>query len=116
MSSLDSDTEANLEQQLNRNLTRIQNRYADYVDCILTIVEERGISAERLSAYLLNLRAFNDDRDGIILADLKAEIDNAGSVIKIFKILSKKHASFLDFVIFLRAFARNMAKMKSMKI
>ena len=100
LSLLDSDTKANLEQQLNYNLKIIQDKYANYVDCILTSVEESGVSAERFGAYLLNLPAFNTNRDGIILADLKDEIENADSVIKIFNILSTKHASFLDFHIF----------------
>ena len=113
MSSLDSDTEADLEQQLNRNLKQIQGQYADYVDCILTIVEENGVSAERLSAYLLNLCAFSNDRKEVILSDLRAEIESAGSVIKIFNILSTKYASFLDFDIFqsiLKKYGRNESR------
>ena len=95
MSSLDSATEANLEQQLNRNYRAITRQYADYVDCILTIVEEKGVNAERLSAYLLNLSAFKECSESE-----KIEIENAGSVVKIFKLLSRKYASFLDYEIF----------------
>ena len=71
------------------------------MDCVLTIVEEKGVTAERLSIFLLNLRAFTDDKYPVpILSGMRAEIRNAGSVIKIFDILSSKYASFLDYNIF----------------
>lgn len=40
MSSLDSDTEADLRQLLNCNFKN--SSYVDYVDCVLMIVEEKG--------------------------------------------------------------------------
>ena len=110
MSSLDPDMEASLRQQLNRNYRAIMRQYANYVDCILTIVEEKSISAERLSAYLLNLCAFKNSREEKMLHDMKIEIEKAGSVVNIFNLLSLKYASFLDYEIFqsiLQHYGRN---------
>ena len=46
----------------------------------------------------------------MMLSDMRAEIENAGSVIKIFNILSSKYASFLDYDIYkriLKKYGRN---------
>ena len=89
-----------LEHQLNLNLKLIQRQYADYVDCILTIVEEKGVSARRLSSYLLNLPASTDKKKLQLLSNLKAELHKAEEVTDIFILLSTKYASFLDYEIF----------------
>ena len=99
-SPLDSDIELNLEHQLDQNLKMIHKQYAAYVDCILTIVEKKGITARRLSAYLLNLPAFSNNKDKMLLSDLKAELKEAEEVTDIFMLLSSKYASFLDYEIF----------------
>ena len=99
MSTLDSDAEADLEQQLNRNHRTIITQYANYVDCILTIVKDR-VTADQLGTYLLSLRAFKGPGEEKMLCDLRAEIENAESVYKIFNLLNTKYASFLDYEIF----------------
>ncbi len=97
-SSLDSDVELDLEQQLDLNLKQIQKQYALYVDSIQTIVENTGVTAKRLSSYLLNLPASttDDEKKLRLLSDMKAELQKAEDIIDIFISLSSKYASFLN--------------------
>ena len=103
MPPLDSATEAVLQRLLYRNLRRIKKQYAAYVDCVLEIVEEKGISARRLSAFLLNLPAYtssSDDQEFKRLSGLKDDLQKADTVPDIFFLLNSKYASFLDYDIF----------------
>lgn len=90
-----------LRQQLNRDLKRIEKKYADYVDCIRAIVEEKGISTEQLSSYLINLPAFTDNRKKPqLLSDIRSEFQKEQSIAGIFSLLSSKYSCFIDYDIF----------------
>ena len=89
-----------LEQQLDINLRHIQTHYACYVDCVRAIVKEKGVSAEELSSFLINLQASITTKKLRLLSDLKAELQKAEKITDIFILLSTKYASFLDYDIF----------------
>lgn len=91
-----------LEQQLEVNLEQITNRYASYVNCILTSLQAKQISVSNLRSSLLNLTAF---RSGFkeqckLLLGVKAELDEADTINKIIDVLSCTCSSFLNFKIF----------------
>ena len=101
--SLDSATLEDLEQQLDLELQHITNRYASYVHCIRKSIKEKGVTAEDLCAYLMNLRAFkpgNRKQMPVLLSGMRDELERAKTIDKIFIILSDKCASFLNFEIF----------------
>ena len=89
-----------LEQQLDINLRHIQTHYACYVDCIRAIIEEKSISAEQLSSFLINLPASISTKKLRLLSNLKAELQKAEKITDIFILLTTKYASFLDYDIF----------------
>ena len=100
---MDPDIEMDLEQQLDRNFKVIGRKYADYLDCICTILEEKGVTAQKLNAYLLYLPAStkedNDKSNFHLLSHIKAELRSATELTDIFVLLSSKY-SFLDCDIF----------------
>ena len=100
--SLDSATLEDLDQQLDLNLQHITNCYASYVHCIRKSIKEKGVTAEDLCAYLMNLRAFKrgHQEKTTLLSERKDELEKAQTIDKIFTILSAKCASFLNFEIF----------------
>ena len=92
-----------LEQQLDLELQHITNRYASYVHCIRKSIKEKGITAQDLCAYLMNLRAFkpkNRKKMPGLMSAMRDELERAKTTDKIFIILSDKCASFLNFEIF----------------
>lgn len=112
---LDPDVEMDIEQQLQLNHKVIQTKYAAYVDCIRSILEEKGVTAKQLSAYLLYLTASTsteDERKLQLLSDMKTELQKAELVVDVIISLSTQYASFLDYDIFeriLKRFAPNKA-------
>ena len=53
----DKDLKENLEFILEINLQEIIAKYASYVDCLQDAIEDKGITPEKLRAYLLTLSA-----------------------------------------------------------
>lgn len=101
MESLSPSVKMDLEQKLNLNLKIIKKQYAAYLDRILVIVQEKGITAKRLSFYLLSLSASADDKRKLqLLFDMKNELKEVEDVTDIFTLLGSKYASFLDYDIF----------------
>ena len=81
----------------------IQKKYASYVDCVCTIIENKGVTAKKLSAFLLTLPAstsISDDQKFKKMSDLKDDLKGAQTVADVFFILNSKYASFLDYEIF----------------
>ena len=108
ISSLDPDICMDLEQQLQDNLEQITTRYASYVDYILTSIKAKNISVSDFRSYLLSLTAF---RPGCkeqckLLSGMKAELDEADTINKIFDLVNCKCASFFDTKIFERLVIR----------
>ncbi len=84
---------------LDHHLKDLIYRYASYVKCILTSIEERGISHERLSNYLLSMSAFRTHpgrEDLMLFYSLKDDFDGADAMSRIFITLSIEYASFLN--------------------
>ena len=102
ISSLDPDIRMDLEQQLEMNLEQIIGHYASYAHYILTSIQAKGIGANSFRSYLLNLTAF---RPGCreqckLLSGMKAELDEADTINKIFDLVSCNCASFFNIKIF----------------
>ena len=92
-----------LEFILRKNLKEIIVKYASYVDCLRSILEEKGVSPEALRSYLLSLPATNKSCKGqnlTLLSDKEAELQRCDSVTDIFNFLTTKCASFLNYDIF----------------
>ena len=99
--SLDPDIRLDLEQQLEKNLEEITTCYTSYTDYIHMSIQAKGVSVSEFRSYLLKLTAF---RPGCkeqckLLSGMKAELDEADTIDKIFDILSCECA-FFDFKIF----------------
>ena len=100
---LNPDIEMDLEQQLKLNHEIIQTKYAAYVHCICTILEDKDITARQLTTYLLYLPALTKTADKgkmQLLMDMKAELQKAEKITDIFISLSTRYHSFLDYNIF----------------
>ena len=102
MSSLDSDILMDLEQQLEKNLEHITRNYASYAHYILMSIKAKGVSVTDFRSYLLNLTAF---RPGCreqckLLSGMKAELDEADTINKIYDLVSCNCASFFNYEIF----------------
>ena len=102
ISSLDPDICMDLDQQLQDNLEQITTRYASYADYILTSIKANNVSISDFRSYLLSLTAF---RPGCkeqckLLSGMKAELDEADTINKIFDLVNCKCASFFDTKIF----------------
>ena len=64
-------------------------------------LQANGVTAEDLSANLLNFSAFNHTKQEIILLSAhKAELERANNLYEVFSILSTEYASFLNYDIF----------------
>ena len=91
-----------LEQQLQSNLKQITRRYAFYTDHILTSIKAKGVSVIDFRSYLLNLTAFQPGckEQCKLLSGMKAELDEADNINKLFDLVSCKCASFFNYEIF----------------
>ena len=90
VASLDAGIKSDLTQQLRRNYKAIGEKYASYVRCIRTLLNEKGVSAADLCADLLNLPFFKSNP---IVA---AKLTKANSVNAIFIVLASV-CSFWDY-------------------
>ena len=102
ISSLDPDIRMDLEQQLEMNLEQIFGRYASYAHYILMSIKAKGISVTDFRSYLLNLAAFQSgsNEQCKLLSGMKAELDEADTINKIFDLVSCNCASFFNIKIF----------------
>jgi hypothetical protein len=99
--SLDPDTKADLRRQLNRELRNINMLYTIYVNCIRRSLKEKGVDPKDLCCDLMNFPAFNrSDQSLSLVSAHEAELEKAGDINKIFSILSREYASFLNYHIF----------------
>ncbi len=100
---MDPDIEMDLRFILRRNLKDITKKYAFYVDCLRTVLEEKGVTAEALHSYLLSVSAFSSSCSGhrlALVSDNKHELEKAETVRDIFDFLTTECASFLNCEIF----------------
>ena len=100
LSSDDPDVRMHLE----INLDEIITKYASYVACLRSIIEEKGVSPEELCSYLLSLSAFSKSFKGqklALMSDMKSELNKKNDkIIDIFDFLTTEYASFLNYDIF----------------
>ena len=90
---------ADLRQQLDHSLKDLIYRYASFVKCILTSIEQIGVSHERLAKYLLSIPAFTTHpgkEELMLFSNLKDEFESADALSRIFITLSIEYASFLN--------------------
>ena len=80
----------------------IVEQYADFVSCVCKSIDSnKDVSVEDLHLYLLNKSAFNNENQQVmLLSDVSDELQEAATVHDIFKFLSVRFASFLNFEIF----------------
>ena len=102
LSSLNSDIHTDLELQLQKNLADITRRYASYAAHILASIKVKGISVTDFRSFLLNLTAFQPGckEQCKLMSGMKAELDAADDINKIFDLLSCNCASFFNYEIF----------------
>ena len=91
---LDPDIKFKLKFQLDENLKNIKQKYAYFVTCLCQCVKDRGVTTETLCTFLSNTSPF--DTDG----DLAVKLQAAGTVNKIFDLVSTNGASFFHYDIF----------------
>lgn len=72
-------------------------KHASYVSCILTSLKDKGVSAKKLSVFLLYLPAFNPlaEKKHPLLFDVRDELKKAATIEEIFITLSDV-CSFFD--------------------
>ena len=96
-----------LKQQLKHNYKTIRFQYSSYINCIRTSLEKKGVTVKNLSFYLLTLPAFDctcdiddEDEDFKLMSQRKEEVEGAGDITDIIKIINSEYASFLEYDIF----------------
>ena len=98
---MDDDVRENLEIQLDRGLKKIGQLYAVYVTRIREALEAKKKKPGDLSTDLLNVPAFNHDKQArMLLSTHKTQLMAAKTLNDIFKLLSIEYASFLNYEIF----------------
>ena len=92
-----------LVEKLKSNRERIQEKYASFVVSLCEAIEATGVSLKKFRLYILGLSAFESTHDSeqpILLDDVKAKIENADSINKIFEVLTTDCCSFINVGIF----------------
>ena len=69
-----------LKQQLEKNLYKINDRYASYVRCIKLCLLSKEINAKDLRTYLLSLTAFKYNQDVKLLSSIRSQLEKAGDL------------------------------------
>ena len=97
-----ADILMDLEQQLEKNLEHITRNYASYAHYILMSIKAKGVSVTDFRSYLLNLTAFRPGcrEQCMLLSGMKAELDEADTINKIYDLVSCNCASFFNYEIF----------------
>ena len=88
---------------LEQNLKAITRKFASYVDCVRTCIEEKGVTPEALSSFLMSLSAFSSSYKGeklALMSERKSELKQANTIIDIFDLLITEYSSFLNYDIF----------------
>lgn len=84
MPFLNPDVHTDLRYQLERNLVEIKRRYASYVRCVRQSLQNNGVSAEDLCAYLLDFDAFqcsqNNETGLMLFSGKRAQLERASSI------------------------------------
>ena len=80
----------------------IAQSFASYSFCVLTCLELKPVTVEKLCAYLLSLPSFTCGQDSanqslMLLSTKKAKLEEARSIAQIFKILNSECCSFLNY-------------------
>jgi hypothetical protein len=100
---LDPEVQEDLQHILKLNRKKIITQYAHYVSSLCDYVVERGVSVERLRTFLLKLPAFTsdeEDQEYMLLSGVEEKLERADSIYKIFDVLGKECASFLNYDIY----------------
>ena len=90
----------NLEYQLRRRNDKIQTQYALFKSCIITCVKREGVDVADLRSFVLELPAFANDSQPILLHGIKEELHQATTINEIFDLIGEKCASFFHYEIF----------------
>ena len=99
--SLDPHTRRDLQMKLEEELESITTLYSRYVRHIRKSLEAKGISASDLSSDLLTVTAFDHvEQKFMLLSTHQEELEGAADLHKIFNLLVKHYASFLNYRIF----------------
>ena len=97
IASLDSDTLADLEQQLDDELQHITWRYGCYVSCIRETLEGKGLDVKKFCSDLKTLSAFNHTRQKRQLVSAhETDLNNAVDFVDVVDLLAREYASFLN--------------------
>ncbi len=102
---LDPDTKRDLKRQLDHNRREIQEKYASFVVSLYGAVEATGVTLNKFRLYLMGLSAFESEHEGkgeqpIILDSVKAQIENANSIVGIFETLTTDFCSYINIGVF----------------
>ena len=100
---LDADTILDLKLQLECNRKKIKEKYASFAVSLCEAIETTGVSLKKFRLYILGLSAFESQHDSeqpILLDDVKAKIEKADSIHKIFEVLTTDCCSFINVDIF----------------
>ena len=100
---LDPDTFWDLRRQLKRNYQKITSRYASFGVRLRQAVTATGVTLEDFRHFLLGLSPYVDDYGDErprLLDHVKAKIEMADSIVRIFQVLTTDCCSFMDVSIF----------------
>ena len=100
---LDPDTLRDLRRQLKRNYKGITSRYASFGASLRQAVTATGVTLEDFRHFLLGLSPYVDDYGDErprLLDHVKAKIEKADSIVRIFQVLTTDCCSFMDVSIF----------------
>jgi hypothetical protein len=91
-----------LAQKLEKNLTQITERYTFYVNYILTSIQEEGVSVDAVRSFVMGMTAFQSGskEQCMLLIGIKTELNEAGTINKIFDLLVCNCASFINCRVF----------------
>ena len=111
---MDNDSRQDLLRQLRVSVEDLQERYDSFVISLCEAVENMNVSIQAFRLYLLSLSALendskfrdlkfknsSEDKQPIVLEDIKPQIDMASTIKDIFLELSNESCSFINIGVF----------------
>lgn len=97
---LDPEVKEDLIHMLKLSLKQIRTQYACYVSSLCDCVVEKGVTVQRLCTFLLKIPLSEDDQQGMLLSGIERKLEEADTVYKIFDVIGKECASFLNYEIY----------------
>lgn len=85
------------------SLKEINKKYGAYVECLRSIIEEKGVTPEDLIKYLLQLPAFTtnyNEEKLCLMSDKASELIQKTTIVEIFNFLLTECSSFINCDIF----------------